>query len=241
MVNLAAVIKKPAETEEMDLIDQAVRFINERVAETYIRTSIEIGEYILTYFFNDDIELASSKNPRKSKSYQLLCKRGDLQVHHSTLTIMVRVAVQERLFKQENIDTSRLSYSHRAELIKITDPAEKISLAQLCIDQQLSTRALKALLSKRSKKSEGIQELNSGELSKHYLDSIDHLFKVIKLPSQHMDFGVLKNLDTKIRHDMLDKTEQLIDVLTFVQDHLSNMKSMLLEADREYPVEYTEA
>ena len=49
-------------------IDEAVAFINERVASHVYRGSLEIGEYVLVRFFNNDIRLAGSKNGHKSIS-----------------------------------------------------------------------------------------------------------------------------------------------------------------------------
>jgi len=79
-----------------ELIEKSVEFINEKANETLYKGSLVIGEYVLKHFFNDDISLASSKNPRKPKSYRALCNHEALSVPYSTLTIMVRVAAQEK-------------------------------------------------------------------------------------------------------------------------------------------------
>ena len=101
------------DTVDDDFILQSVEFINEKANETLYKGSIEIGEYLLKHFFNDDIALASSRNPRKPKSYKALCEHKELAVPYSTLTIMVRVAAQERFFKTHQIQTDQLSYTHK--------------------------------------------------------------------------------------------------------------------------------
>ncbi len=85
-----------------------------------MKGSIEIGQFLLRNFFDDNIELASSKSPKKPFNYQLLCRHEDLGVHPSTLGVMVRVGAQEKLFENEGIDMEKLKYSHRAERNKAT-------------------------------------------------------------------------------------------------------------------------
>lgn len=55
---------------DQELIEQSVRFINEKANETLYKGSLEIGRYILNHFFHGDIRLASSKNPIKTNSYK---------------------------------------------------------------------------------------------------------------------------------------------------------------------------
>ena len=49
--------------ETGDLIEDAVRFINLTAAKMLVDYALKIGNYLLTRFFNDDIGLATSKNP----------------------------------------------------------------------------------------------------------------------------------------------------------------------------------
>ncbi len=59
---------------DSDLIDHAVRFINEKYNENAYKMAIEIGAYVLKNFFDDDIALAASKNPKKPASFRALCR-----------------------------------------------------------------------------------------------------------------------------------------------------------------------
>jgi len=104
---------------DKDLVDKAVKLINEKASKTVYKGYLEIGEYLLLNFFNNDIKEASSKNRKKAVSFQELRKRPDLEVHPSSLSRMVRVASQERYFIQRNVNTDGLSYSHKIELIKL--------------------------------------------------------------------------------------------------------------------------
>jgi hypothetical protein len=123
-----------------ELVDQAVLFINEKANETLYKGYEEIGTYLLNNFFQGDIRQASSRNPFKSASYVALCKRTDLAVHPATLSIMVRVAAQERFFSSEGIKTEGLSHTHKAELVKLPDGAEKAALVERVLKESLTTR-----------------------------------------------------------------------------------------------------
>ena len=89
------------------LVESSVKFINEKIVETVLQGSIEIGDYVLKHFFNDDIELASSPDPYKAASYSALCCHPDLGVSRPTLSKMVRVAAQERFLIASNLDVDK--------------------------------------------------------------------------------------------------------------------------------------
>ena len=70
------------------LVDDAVVFINNTVAEKVFTGSLEIGAYVLKVFFNNDITLAASQGKNKPVSYTALCSRPDLALRHATLSGM---------------------------------------------------------------------------------------------------------------------------------------------------------
>ena len=97
----------PVQVDER-LVEEAVNFINAKVAESVFKGSLEIGEYVLKTFFNDDIEFACSKSRYKSTSFSALCQRPDLAVGRIPLAKMVRIAAQERFLTVNGIMTDRL-------------------------------------------------------------------------------------------------------------------------------------
>jgi hypothetical protein len=125
-------------------IDEAIEFINETAKKTLYVGYEEIGNYILKNFFNDDIELASSKNPRKQVSFNQLCKRKELAVHPSRLALMVRVAVQEKFLLAHNIDTKSLTYTQKSSLVKLQNNEQKIEFINKHLEQEklVTTRGL---------------------------------------------------------------------------------------------------
>jgi hypothetical protein len=127
---------------EDQLVRDALDFISDKANEMVYKGSIEIGDYILEKFFGGDIERAKSKKPTKRSSYIALCRHKELVVHPATLGIMVRVAAQEKFFAAKKLPTDKLSYSHKAELVKLEDDQEKAKLFKEAVSKSLSVREL---------------------------------------------------------------------------------------------------
>ena len=110
-------------TEEIAKIDEAVQYINEKIGNRYYETAIDVGNYVLKTFFNDDINEVKSKNPKKLLSFNKLCARPDLELHPKHLNQMVLVAAQEKLLieKLGADKVNKLGYSLKVELLKIRD------------------------------------------------------------------------------------------------------------------------
>ncbi len=68
-------VKAEIVTIDKKLVDEAVKWIRDTALEGIKKTLIEVGDYILKRFFNDDIELARSKNPLKNASFRALAER----------------------------------------------------------------------------------------------------------------------------------------------------------------------
>jgi hypothetical protein len=141
---LEIIPEAPQEVVAVDgeLVDQAVQFINEKMQETVYRGSEEIGAYLLEKFFDNDIRKAASRNSKKAMSFRRLCAREDLLVHPATLSVMVRVAAQENFFRDKGLDSGRLSFRHKAELVKLPNDDQKVAAAQKAMDEKMSARFL---------------------------------------------------------------------------------------------------
>lgn len=136
------------------LIEEAVKFINEKSNETVYKGYEEIGNYILEHFFDNDIAKAQSKDPTKKVSFNKLCEREDLIVHPNTLALMMRVACQEKIFVDNKIDITALSYTHKSLLVKMDSDKHKtikINLTKKCIKENWSTRRLDEEIKKKLK------------------------------------------------------------------------------------------
>lgn len=192
-------------------IDQSVAFINSKANETLYKGSIEIGNFLLKHFFNDDITLATSKNPKKPKSFKALCKHKDLAVPYTTLTIMVRVAAQERFFMESGLDTEKLSYTHKSDLVRLENTPEKIEIAKACILKNFSTRELSRMVSdKRRKVLENKKHLKD-ESPFANISTIEQLLNKSMKSELVTDIGKLRGMHQKTRQDLKEKTAQLIE------------------------------
>ena len=65
---------------------------------------------------------------------------------------MVRVAAQEKFFASEKVPSEKLSYTHKAELVKLPDNPQKIELARECVNKSISSRQLAEKISKMLEK-----------------------------------------------------------------------------------------
>jgi len=127
---------------DLDLIDESVAFINQTV-ESMVKTgSLIIGNYVLTRFFNDNTELASSKNRYKNISFSMLCRRPDLSLTRQELGEMVQVAAQLRGMTTIGLDIGRLVYTNQKLLTRLPDDQTKFDLIQECINKNIPSRQL---------------------------------------------------------------------------------------------------
>ncbi|PIP42302.1 MAG: hypothetical protein COX19_01490 [Desulfobacterales bacterium CG23_combo_of_CG06-09_8_20_14_all_51_8] len=76
---------------DLELIEESVAFINRTIAEMVKTVFLKIGDHLLTRYFNDSVELASSKNRYKNRSYTELCRRPELSVTRRELGVMIRM------------------------------------------------------------------------------------------------------------------------------------------------------
>jgi hypothetical protein len=169
--------KKVAPVVNKDLVNEAVEFINESANKTVYTGYLEIGNYVLEKFFDNDIEKASSRNPRKPESFKALCKREDLALKLTTLTMTVRVAAQEKYFIENKVKTDSLTFTHKAELIKLPNDKTKISLVNKCIKNKLSTRKLSTEVAKKLELLPRKSDLPTSQFLKLRFKSLDGLFE----------------------------------------------------------------
>ena len=230
-----------AEIIDHDLIQKSVEFINETITKTLYKGSIEIGDYILKHFYNDDIKLACSRSPKKPKSYQDLCKRDDLGIDPSQLSRMVRVASQERYFQQNNANVEGLSYSHRVELVRLDNNEEKLKHLEKCIQEKMPVRAFREYIN-------NIIPIASKEPTP--LKLISNVEKLInnasieKLASQTEKLeGMTPKIRAKIRQradDLLKKMDDITKECSSLMQTLDDIEKRQEEENRKKEIEKEE-
>jgi hypothetical protein len=164
--------KSPDSSVDTTLVDAAVKFINEKANETLYKGSEEIGAYILEKFFGNDIDQATSKNPRKPESYRALCTHPDLVLKPEALSVMVRVAAQEKFFLDKKLDVKKLSYSHKAELVKLGNNDKKLKLVKNIVINPISVRKLQERISKMRKEDLPERDPSLAGLESHIHDPV---------------------------------------------------------------------
>ena len=222
--NTAVVAVDPA------LIDRSVKFINKTIIATSYKGSLEIGEYLLEHFFDNDIEKASSRNPHKPLSFQKLCKRDDLGVHPSTLSRMVKVASQEKYFVQEKTDTKGLTYSNRLEFTKLPNDKKKLKLVEKCIKEEMSFNTLSARISKKSK---GLTPLPPLKL----ISNVDKLFEGTQLPALLSTPDKLERLRSTTRTQMKEKANTLLNKMETLKNDCNSLITTLDKIDEKKQLE----
>ena len=138
--------------EEQKLIDDAVQKINDIKYNTIYNAYSEIGKYILDTFFEGKPALAASRDPKKPDSFNKLCMRKDLAFSASTLSRMLRVACFENELEAAKINHKNIPFTHKAILIRIDDPKERIEKFREISQSQVSSRELEISLKKDIKK-----------------------------------------------------------------------------------------
>jgi len=184
------------------LIDDAVAFINETANKTIYKGSIEIGEYILKHFFKNNIELASSKNPKKLLSFNKLCEREDLAIHPNRLGLMVRVASQERFLTEKNVTIKGLTYTHRATLVKLNNNKQKITTIEKCIKEEWSTRELDEEITRIIQGLPSSTNLSVIRTTKKYITKVDNVLKAVEDSSLDIKDEELSKMSEKQRNDL---------------------------------------
>jgi hypothetical protein len=209
---LPATVAQPDFLSRVDeFIDQAVKFINEKANEAVYNGSIEVGAFILKNFYDDDVQSATSRNPRKPISYSKLCQHPELTVKPETLGVMVRVAAQEKYFADENVNTGGLTYSHKAELAKLYNDQEKIDLVKDTLEEGWSVRQLKDEVYALRRRRIGEKPASDVRLVGHYVSRVvntlthfDYYPGMDLFEDQSKRKNLLKLLKGKTRQDILE-------------------------------------
>ncbi|MFC1833117.1 hypothetical protein ACFL2Q_00095 [Thermodesulfobacteriota bacterium] len=213
------------DTEAPDnaLVAEAVEFINSTAAKHVYKGYLEIGDYVLKNFFNNDIELALSKNPRKPASFVALCRNEKLTIHPSRLSLMVRVAAQEKLFLDNKLDTDKLSFTQKTELVKVDDGEAKVKLVKRLLKKHHSTRETEQLVQEYRQK----QPRNEKPIMKSLLNAVDRHSRLF----QDSQFGELLSGDDTL-------AEQLTEIRPKAKEKLRGSVREMLDRYKQWAEQY---
>lgn len=142
-----------------ELVEKAVKRINEIVKESVFAGAVQVGEYVLEKFYDNDVERVRSHNPKKDASFRKLAERceKDLLVSKTFLGGAVGVAVMCKLLPPGEQSYKRLPHSHQTALLPLREPKLVEEMAERAVKQEMPVRKLRELVQKKveSNKDEG--------------------------------------------------------------------------------------
>lgn len=148
-------VKAEIVTADNKLVDEAVAWIRNTAFESIRKTSVEVGDYILKKFFDDDIELARSKNPYKNASFRALadrCGTTDFPVSKTWLNNAVGVAIMTRQLPSTKSAFKALAPALQETLLPLKDPERVEKVAQKVVEGEYTVRqARKAVAQERAR------------------------------------------------------------------------------------------
>lgn len=215
-------------------ISKAVKEINDMVAKDVLSTAIKVGNHVIKTFFNNDIQEAMSKDPQKAVSYRDLQKNKELNISFNHLSLMVRIAAQEKLFpgKLEDTKLKLLSYSHRVELLQVDEESKKIDLAKECVDDKLSVRDLRDKIRGKVSRSRSTDVIPFNDT----LTDILNLYSEEKLSDEDLQtysFSKIQRIKTNVDEflNKVDDTKEKLNALKVKIDPIFTSK----KAEAENP------
>jgi|GEM_PF-6807848 len=227
------------ETTENAKIETAVTVINDIIAAKVYDGAIQVGNYVLEMFFDNDPELASSKNPNKPVGYRNLCNHPDLAVSRTTLRNMVNVAIQETFLTANGIDPGELKYSYKVELLRLENGREKLKFARACIDLGMSLQDMKRAITT-------IKERRAGSITptrqlENYVTRVNRWIKGAVSPEAIADPAVLQGLTPVQVERFIDQADMILgemaamqSVLTMFVGHLREKQGAAGQPGAEY-------
>lgn len=213
---MTAIVAPPEIDKDEDLIQQAVKLINDTFYETEKSNVkwIEVGEFILDKFFHNDPQLAFSKRGDKGESFRKLSDSDKIQVSHVTINQAVRAAYQEREFAQRNYENrDKLTYTHKVILSRISDYQEKIKLANDCVEEELTTRNLQEKVALLIKENAKKNEPSPSFVARKFFVGLKKPISGLKIPDKLLEPQQIETLTTKTKEKLSGQVKSIIEQL----------------------------
>ncbi len=128
-------------TEVDPVVEEAVRYINEKTIFSGLELARDIGDYILRHFFEGDFEKFTNPSRSKALSFRALLERQDLLLGAATLYVFVRISHHLKSLPDDVV--SQLTLAQHRALLPLSDPESKVTLARQAIVQGWSSVVLR--------------------------------------------------------------------------------------------------
>ena len=207
------------------LVDEAARWITEKVAATLKLGAQEVGEYVLDRFFGNDPTLARSRSPHKNASFRALaekCGTPELPISKSWLNNAVGVALMLRQLPETAKVFKELLPSYQAALLPLRDPERVEKVAKHAVTKELSLRELRqAVAEEQAKTAKG--ESRGRPPMPLVVRTLNRSHKLFTFEGGKRSFtkADVEELDDEQRKKAIESTEGLIEKL---RDLLGKLK-----------------
>jgi hypothetical protein len=200
--------------EEIKQLDEAVTFINTKANES-AKSLVEIGDYLLKTFFENDIKKAEDRAPRKGISLRKIAAHKDIMLSYRSLANAMRLADQNHLFSGAKF--RNLTESHRLLLLNVTEESQKMAFAEKSMKEKLSYRGLRDVLIKenyitprgRGALPSGDSDLEPDDVFTAFFKPIDRLIKM-NFAIDHIELDRLSDSQIQAMTQLKDRLEEIL-------------------------------
>lgn len=140
--SLAVVSNDPADEEDDVLVQAALQRIQAIHGGAFLAYALEIGDYLLTTFFDGDIARYRKRGNTHASWMALLRHEAVAELGLSGQTLRNYVLAWDVSSTLPQQVRDALPLTHRVRLAALHDPGRRQTLARLAVDKGLSSRAL---------------------------------------------------------------------------------------------------
>lgn len=195
----------PAELTQ-DPLDPLVAHINALFVRKGLEVVLEIGRFVLETVFGGDLTLVADRG-KDHPTFRALAERDDLLMSHTSIWRAVRIVLQLPALPEEA--AMRLPSTHHAMLLPVRDEATKADLAQLALDEGLSSREFEAWV-KEARQKEKVDKRGGRKRLPAFVKTVHKVEKLAKDDGLWGDLDAIDELDA-------DKVESLHRAVTTVK------------------------
>lgn len=127
---------------------------------------------------------------------------------------MVRVAAQEEFLETNQIDTSKLGFTHKANLIRLRNNEKKLALARRCIEENLPTRRLTEIVKQSRKNLLAQQKADHEDTALKNISKIEQLLNRSEKSELITDIHRIRSMHAKTREELWIKAKELLEKMT---------------------------
>ncbi|WP_080809457.1 hypothetical protein [Desulfamplus magnetovallimortis] len=155
-------------------------------------------------------------------------------VHPNTLSAAVKVSCQEKIFKDNNFDSTPLSYTHKKVLVRLEKPQIKINMAKKCIEKEWTTRELEDAIQKKLKSLKKPQEKSLIRTTQKYIKRIETVIEIVDNSDFSFKSEELERMSGTRRRELIKYANNLKNKINEIdlEDVSSNCESLIEELEK---------